>query len=213
MAVWHEVVRNFERYLVVSMSDERADTAFLLKAIEFASRKHSTQRRKNKEASPYINHPIAVAHLLADTGGITDLVTLMAAVLHDTIEDTETTPAELDEQFGEMVRKVVEEMTDDKSLAKAERKRLQIEHAPRLSRRAKAIKLADKIANLQDVVDNPPANWPLARRIEYLDWTEKVVAGVRGTNVALEKLYDQLLEMGRVKFEPDPIGGKSTANS
>jgi (p)ppGpp synthase/HD superfamily hydrolase len=183
------------------MSDERADTAFLLKAIEFASRKHSTQRRKNKEASPYINHPIAVAHLLADTGGITDLITLMAAVLHDTIEDTETTPTELDEQFGEMVRKVVEEMTDDKSIAKAERKRLQIEHAPRLSRRAKAIKLADKIANMQDVVDNPPANWPLARRIEYLDWTEKVVAGVRGTNVALEKLYDQVLEKGRAKFK------------
>jgi (p)ppGpp synthase/HD superfamily hydrolase len=206
MAVLHELVRKFERYLVVSMSDERADTAFLLKAIEFASRKHSTQRRKNKEASPYINHPIAVAHLLADTGGITDLVTLMAAVLHDTIEDTETIPAELDEQFGEMVRKVVEEMTDDKSLAKAERKRLQIEHAPRLSRRAKAIKLADKIANVQDVVDNPPANWPVARRIEYLDWTEKVVAGCRGTNAALEKLYDQLLEKGRAKFEPDPIG-------
>lgn len=205
MAVLHELVRNSERYLVVSMSDERADTAFLLKAIEFASRKHSTQRRKNKEASPYINHPIAVTHLLAGTGGITDLVTLMAAVLHDTIEDTETTPAELDEQFGEMVRKVVEEMTDDKSLAKAERKRLQIEHAPRLSRRAKAIKLADKIANVQDVVDNPPASWPVARRIEYLDWTEKVVAGCRGTNVALEKLYDQLLEKGRAKFEPDPI--------
>ena len=206
MAVLHELVRNFERYLVVPMTDERADTAFLLKAIEFASRKHSTQRRKNKEASPYINSPIAVAHLLADAGGITDLVTLMAAVLHDTIEDTETTPAELDEQFGEMVRKVVEEMTDDKSLAKAERKRLQIEHAPRLSRRAKAIKLADKIANVQDVVDNPPASWPVARRIEYLDWTEKVVAGCRGTNAALEKLYDQLLEKGRAKFEPDPIG-------
>ena len=94
------------------MSDERADTAILLRAIEFAARKHSLQRRKDVAASPYINHPIAVAHLLADTGGITDLLTLMAAVLHDTIEDTETTPAELEEQFGHTVRKVVEEMTD-----------------------------------------------------------------------------------------------------
>ena len=148
------------------MSEDRTDTANLLKAIEFASRKHSTQRRKDKEASPYINHPIAVAHLLADTGGITDLVTLMAAVLHDTIEDTETTAEELEAQFGPTVRKVVEEMTDDKSLEKAVRKQRQIDHAPHLSSRAKAIKLADKIANVQDVTDAPPAHWDLARRIE-----------------------------------------------
>ena len=139
------------------MSDECAETAILLKAIEFASRKHSTQRRKDEEASPYINHPIAVTHLLADTGGVTDLVTLMAAVLHDTIEDTETTPSELDEHFGQTVRKVVEEMTDDKTLDKPVRKQLQIEHAPRLSRRAKAVKLADKIANVRDVMESPPA--------------------------------------------------------
>ena len=182
------------------MSDERADTASLLKAIEFASRKHSTQRRKDEEASPYINHPIAVTHLLADTGGVTDLATLMAAVLHDTIEDTETTPSELDEHFGQTVRKVVEETTDDKALDKAARKQLQIEHAPHLSRRAKAIKLADKIANMRDVMESPPPDWPLARRIEYLDWTEKVVAGCRGTNDALERLYDDVLKKGRVKF-------------
>ena len=115
------------------MSEDRADTANLLKAIEFASRKHSTQRRKGEDASPYINHPIAVTHLLADTGGITDLVTLMAAVLHDTIEDTKTTGEELEAQFGRTVREVVEELTDDKSLEKAVRKQLQIDHAPGLS--------------------------------------------------------------------------------
>ena len=169
------------------MADERPDTATLLAAIEFASRKHSTQRRKDEEASPYINHPIAVTHLLADTGGISDLVTLMAAVLHDTIEDTETTPSELDEHFGQTVRKVIEELTDDKTLDKAVRKQLQIEHAPHLSRRAKAIKLADKIANVRDVMESPPTDWPLARRIEYLDWTERVVAGCRGTNDRLER--------------------------
>src|ERR1700686_508421 len=126
------------------MSDERADTAILLKAIEFASRNNSTQRRKDEEASPYINHPIAVTHLLADTGGITDLVTLMAAVLHGTIEDTETTPSELEQHFGQTVRKVVDEVTDNKALDKVARKQLQIEHAPHLSRRAKTIKLGDK---------------------------------------------------------------------
>ena len=173
------------------MSEDRTETANLLKAIEFASRKHSTQRRKDENASPYINHTIMVTHLLADTGGVTDLVTLMAAVLHDTIEDTKTTAEELETQFGRTVRKVVEEMTDDKSLDKAVRKQHQVDHAPHLSSRAKAIKLADKIANVQDVTDAPPANWDLARRIEYLDWTEKVVAGCRGTNAPLEKLYDE----------------------
>ena len=179
------------------MSDERADTAFLLKAIEFASRKHSMQRRKDVDASPYINHPIAVAHLLADAGGVTDLLTLMAAVLHDTIEDTETTPSELEQQFGETVRKVVEEMTDDKTLDKAVRKQLQIEHAPKLSRRAKSIKIADKIANVEDVAGAPPATWDLARRLEYLDWTDKVVAGCRGANPALERHYDEMVKKGR----------------
>jgi (p)ppGpp synthase/HD superfamily hydrolase len=182
------------------MSTDRADTAYLLKAIEFASRKHSTQRRKDKDASPYINHPIAVTHLLADTGGVTDLVTLMAAVLHDTIEDTETTAEELEAQFGRTVRKVVVEVTDNKSLKKADRKQRQIDHAPKLSERAKTIKLADKIANVHDVTDAPPANWDLARRIGYLDWTESVVAGCRGTNVPLEKLYDEELKRGRAKF-------------
>ena len=185
------------------MSDERLDTAILLEAIEFASRKHSTQRRKDKETSPYINHPIAVAHLLADTGGITDVATLMAAVLHDTIEDTKTTPQELDDRFGHTVRQVVEEVTDDKNKAKAVRKQLQIEHAPHLSRRAKVIKLGDKIANVRDVTDAPPANWDLTRRIAYLNWTEKVVAGCRGTNAPLEKLYDEVLAKGRRKLAAD----------
>jgi (p)ppGpp synthase/HD superfamily hydrolase len=175
------------------MSDELADTAFLLKAIEFASRKHSTQRRKDVDVSPYINHPIAVAHVLADVGGITDLQTLMGAVLHDTIEDTETTPAELKDYFGETVRKLVEEMTDDKALAPAVRKQLQIDHAPKLSRRAKPI----KIANIRDVTSAPPATWDLARRTEYLDWTEQVVAGCRGLHPALERYYNEVLKKGR----------------
>ena len=179
------------------MSDDRTHTTILLKAVQFAAAKHSTQRRKDVVASPYINHPIEVAHVLASVGGITDVITLAAAILHDTIEDTETTPEELEDQFGPDVRSLVEEMTDDKSLPKARRKDLQIEHAPGLSEAAKAIKLADKIANVGDVATNPPSTWSLSRRIEYLDWTERVVAGCRGTNPALERHYDALLKRGR----------------
>ena len=183
------------------MPNDRPDLAILLKAMEFAARKHSTQRRKDVDASPYINHPILVVRLLAEIGEVTDLVTLLGGVLHDTVEDTSTTPDELEREFGRDVRRVVEEVTDDKTLDKAERKRLQIEHAPRLSPKAKAIKLADKIANLQDVMDSPPANWTLERRVEYFDWTEAVVAGCRGVNAPLERLYDQTLKQGRSKLK------------
>lgn len=173
------------------------DLAAVLKALHFSADKHRDQRRKNVEASPYINHPIEVAELLARIAGVTDLVTLQAAILHDTLEDTNTTPQELEEAFGADVRGVVEEVTDDKTLEKAERKRLQVEHAPHVSARAKLVKLADKIVNVRDVTEHPPAKWPIERRREYLDWTERVVAGLRGCNPALEALYDESLAQGR----------------
>jgi len=169
----------------------------LLAALHFAADKHRDQRRKDIDASPYINHPIEVAELLARVGGVDDLVTLQAAVLHDTLEDTDTTPQELEAAFGAEVRRVVEEVTDDTTLEKLERKRLQIEHAPHISARAKLVKLADKIANVRAVVATPPAKWPIERRREYLDWTERVVDGLRGSNDALEKLYDEALVTGR----------------
>ena len=177
--------------------DETTAVAPLLKALHFAADKHRDQRRKNAEASPYINHPIEVAELLTRVGGVTDIVTLQGAILHDTIEDTKTTPEELEEAFGAAVRAVVEEVTDDKTLHKLDRKRFQIEHARHLSERAKQIKLADKISNVRDVTHTPPAKWSLERRKEYLDWTEQVVAGLRGCNPGLEKLYDELLADGR----------------
>jgi guanosine-3',5'-bis(diphosphate) 3'-pyrophosphohydrolase len=182
------------------MSDERASTTTLLKAAQFAAGKHKDQRRKGVDASPYINHPIGVAHLLADIGGVTDLDTLIAAILHDTIEDTKTTPEELEAQFGRRVRNIVAEMTDDKTLDKAVRKQRQVDHAPHLSHEAKAIKLADKIANVRDVVESPPADWSRDERIKYLDWTERVVTGCRGTNDPLERYYDQVVEAGRAKL-------------
>lgn len=169
----------------------------ILAAVHFAADKHRDQRRKDAEASPYINHPIEVAELLERVGGITDIATLQGALLHDTIEDTNTTPEELEAIFGKEVRDIVEEVTDDKRLSKEDRKRLQIEHAPHVSLKAKQIKLADKIANVRSVTEGPPAKWSLARRKEYLDWTEQVVAGLRGANPALEAHYRELLARGR----------------
>jgi (p)ppGpp synthase/HD superfamily hydrolase len=171
--------------------------AAILKALHFAADKHRDQRRKDVGASPYINHPIEVAELLARVGGVTDLVTLQGALLHDTIEDTNTSPEELEREFGAEVRRVVEEVTDDQNLPKADRKRLQIAHAPHISERARLIKLADKISNVRSVTHTPPAKWPLQRRQEYLDWTEQVIAGVRGVNPSLEELYFKLLDEGR----------------
>ena len=127
--------------------------ARLLKAISFAADKHRHQRRKDAEASPYINHPIAVATVLAAEGDVSDEVTLIAAALHDTVEDTQTTFGELEEHFGSEVASLVRELTDDKSLEKAERKRLQIEHARNSSIRAKQLKIADKICNVRDITD------------------------------------------------------------
>ncbi len=169
------------------------DMGLFLKALHFAADKHRDQRRKDKEASPYINHPIQVADLLKQVGGVDDIITLIGALLHDTLEDTATTPDELRHLFGEDILSVVQEVTDDKTLSKVQRKRLQIEHAPHKSTRAKLIKLADKICNVRDVHHSPPHNWSFQRRSEYLTWTEKVVAGLRGVNPALEALYDHTI--------------------
>lgn len=165
--------------------------ADLLRTIAFAADKHRRQRRKDADASPYINHPIAVAAVLAIEGDVTDRATLVAATLHDTVEDTETTFQELSGQFGEDVSNLVREVTDDKSLDKALRKQLQIEHAAKSSDKAKQIKLADKICNIRDIMSSPPADWTLQRRTEYLDWSCKVVSGCRGVNEKLEQVFDE----------------------
>jgi GTP diphosphokinase / guanosine-3',5'-bis(diphosphate) 3'-diphosphatase len=142
------------------------------------------------DASAYINHPIALANVLANDVGITDVTTLVAALLHDTIEDTDTTQAEVEAEFGPAVAAVVGEVTDDKSLPKHERKRLQVEHAAHISTPAKLVKLADKICNLRDVAGAPPADWSLERKREYFDWARSVVDQMRGVHTALESLFD-----------------------
>jgi guanosine-3',5'-bis(diphosphate) 3'-pyrophosphohydrolase len=165
----------------------------VLRALVFAAHKHRDQRRKDAERSPYINHPIEVVELLWRVGGVRDGVTLTAAALHDTVEDTGTHPDEIEAIFGIEVRDLVLEVSDDKALPKAERKRLQIEHAPHISARAKMLKLADKITNVRDVLARPPADWSQQRRVEYIRWAEDVVAGLRGTNPALEAEFDRLV--------------------
>lgn len=169
----------------------------LLSALEYAAEKHRDQRRKGPEASPYINHPISVARVLAEIGDVSDPILLQAAILHDTIEDTRTTPDELERSFGAEVRALVEEVTDDKSLPKKVRKQLQIEHAPGRSPRAKQLKIADKISNIADIIGRPPTDWTLERKREYLDWAERVVAGCRGANRALEECFDRKLREAR----------------
>ncbi len=165
----------------------------LVKAVAFAADKHRTQRRKDADASPYINHPIALANVLANEGGITDVVVLSAAVLHDTIEDTNTTAEELTAIFGPKITATVLDVTDDKALDKHVRKQRQIEHAPHISREAKLVKLADKICNLRDILASPPADWSPERKQGYFDWAAKVVAGVRGVHPELEAVFDGLL--------------------
>lgn len=174
-----------------------ADTAVILKAIRFSADKHRNQRRKNKEASPYINHPIDVAEMLVRVGHVDDADVIVAAILHDTIEDTATLPDEIEALFGKRVLSFVLEVTDDKSLPKAKRKQLQIDNAPHKSHGAKQIKLADKISNLLDITHSPPNDWPLQRRIEYVNWAGRVVAGLRGANPNLEQLYDRVVKEAR----------------
>ena len=168
----------------------RGDFALLIRALAFAAHKHRDQRRKDAGASPYINHPIALADVLVNEGGVSDVEVLCAALLHDTLEDTDTRHQELVDAFGSRVARIVGEVTDDKSLSSPERKRLQIEHAPKLSAEAKLVKLADKICNLRDIVDRPPAKWDVQRRREYFDWASQVVNGVRGVHPRLEAAFD-----------------------
>ena len=170
----------------------KGELALLLEALAFAAHKHRDQRRKDAEASPYINHPIALADVLVNEGGVTDVEVICAALLHDTVEDTATTHEELANAFGSRIARIVAEVTDDTSLAKDERKRLQVEHAASLSHEAKLVKLADKICNLRDVAERPPAKWDRSRSREYFDWAKRVIDGLRGANARLEAAFDQV---------------------
>lgn len=172
------------------------DLVFILKAASFAADRHRRQRRKDAEASPYINDPLSLADILAREGGVEDAKVIAAALLHDTVEDTETSIEELETRFGKRVASMVAEVTDDKSLSKEERKRLQIAKSASISPGAKLVKLADKIANLRDMLSAPPADWANERRTEYFEWAKEVVRGLRGTNASLEAAFDEAYARG-----------------
>jgi len=167
-----------------------SDIVAVARALDFAARKHSKQRRKGEAAEPYVNHLAEVARLVAEATEGRDTVAVLAALLHDTIEDTGTTREELEREFGPEVAAVVAEVTDDKSLPKPERKRLQVETAPRKSARARLIKIADKTSNLRTIAASPPVGWDLKRQREYFDWATRVVDGCRGVNPSLEREFD-----------------------
>jgi guanosine-3',5'-bis(diphosphate) 3'-pyrophosphohydrolase len=163
-------------------------------ALAFSAEKHKNQRRKDAQITPYINHPIELVNVLVNEGGVMSWDVLCAALLHDVIEDTQTTEEELVTKFGKKVAAIVLELSDDKSLAKDVRKSLQIAHAPFASHEAKLVKLADKICNLRDILVSPPAGWDLQRKQDYFVWAAAVIAGIRGTNSKLEKVFDGLLQ-------------------
>lgn len=169
--------------------------------IIFAAKKHQGQVRKGANHLPYITHPLAVAQDLIDIGGITDQHILTAAILHDTVEDTGTKPEEISELFGDEVLSIVLEVSDDKSLPKDVRKRLQVEHAPDLSYSGRLLKWGDKIDNCRDILRDPPEDWTLKRLQDYIQWGADVLAQIRNTNAPLESAFDKLIEQAEKELE------------
>jgi guanosine-3',5'-bis(diphosphate) 3'-pyrophosphohydrolase len=172
----------------------------IAEALVFATDRHKNQFRKGTGKIPYINHPVNVLKLLSKFGE-TDTDLLAAALLHDVIEDTTKNEQEIKElsdiihlKFGENVLLTVLEVSDNKNLPVKERKRLQVVHTPNLSDRAKKLKIADKICNMIDIKNDPPLNWPLERKLRYLDWAKQVVAGARGLNKKLDQYFDQVYD-------------------
>jgi GTP diphosphokinase / guanosine-3',5'-bis(diphosphate) 3'-diphosphatase len=186
-----------------SPGDEASSLLLFARALDFAARKHAHQRRKGELAEPYINHLAEVARLLAAATQGRDAIVTVAGILHDTLEDTATTYDELAAEFGSEIADLVREVSDDTTKTRAERKRLQILHAAKSSKRAKMIKLADKTSNLHSIVNSPPDGWDLARKKEYFDWARRVVEGCRGVSPYLEGEFDRAWQLGANRFGLD----------
>jgi guanosine-3',5'-bis(diphosphate) 3'-pyrophosphohydrolase len=180
--------------------DKGLNLAKILDAAIFAAEKHQGDVRKNKQRSPYITHPLLVAQAIVQIGEIQKTDILAAAILHDTIEDTDTTRGEIKERFGEDILSIVLEVTDDKALPKMVRKRLQVAHAAELSYEAKIVKLGDKLINCSDILKDPPDYWPLKRRQDYIQWGADVIFRIRGTNPQLEEAFDQVMARAERKL-------------
>jgi GTP diphosphokinase / guanosine-3',5'-bis(diphosphate) 3'-diphosphatase len=177
------------------------DYKSIIRAAVYAAEKHKYQRRKGFNQVPYINHPLKVTELLLNCAE-DDFVLLIGAVLHDVVEDSDATHEEIAELFGQEVADLVQEVTDNKELPYTTRKELQVKHAGELSVRAKKLKIADKICNIQDIV-NYPLDWTSERRLSYLEWAEQVIEGCRGVCPVLEKIFDETLQEGLEKLQTD----------
>jgi (p)ppGpp synthase/HD superfamily hydrolase len=174
-----------------------ADIALVSSAAAFAARRHVGQTRKGVAREPFLNHLAEVAWLLAATAEASDPELVAAGWLHDTIEDTKTSAEELADTFSERVASIVLECTDDKSLPKAERKRLQVIETPHKSEAAKRVKIADKTSNLRDIASSPPDGWPIERCFAYVDWAVEVAASCRGLAAGLDEAFDQAVTDAR----------------
>jgi (p)ppGpp synthase/HD superfamily hydrolase len=163
----------------------------ILAAARFAGERHAGQKRKGEAGEPYINHLIEVAELVACSDNVLDTNLVMAAFLHDTVEETGVTQQELQQRFGGDVAALVMEVTDDKSLPKDVRKALQVENAHRQSPRAQSLKLADKISNLRAILSSPPANWSVDRKRQYFEWARDVISGLTAPNARLKAEFDR----------------------
>lgn len=168
---------------------KKDDMKTVIRALDFSAHKHRDQRRKDADGTPYINHPIALMHVLSEEAGLTDAHLLAVAALHDTVEDTDTSFEELTKVFGEEISNTVFELSDNKSLPKAERKKRQIEYASKMSRAGATVLLADKICNLRDIARIPPPDWTLQRKRDFFDWAKEVVDHLPPANETLEALF------------------------
>jgi (p)ppGpp synthase/HD superfamily hydrolase len=163
----------------------------IMAAARFAAEKHAKQRRKGENAEPYFNHLLEVAELIAASSAELDVELMMAAFLHDTVEDTGVTLLELEQRFGKDVDDLVAEVTDDKSLPKETRKQLQVQHTPEKSPRAQSLKLADKTSNLRAIISSPPVGWGRERKQQYFEWARQVVSGIVSPNEYLKSEFDK----------------------
>jgi (p)ppGpp synthase/HD superfamily hydrolase len=178
------------------------DLTSVMRAADCAANWHVHQRRKGSAQEPYINHLLEVARLVAQATNGTNMDATIAALLHDAIEDQGVTAETIAGEFGQHVADIVMEVTDDKSIPKAERKRKQVETASHKSRQAKLIKLADKTSNIRAVVNSPAPDWSVQRRLEYVEWAKEVIAGVRGTSPWLERQFDQATNTAEAVLSP-----------
>ena len=172
----------------------------VLRAADAAARWHAHQRRKGAAKEPYVNHLLEVASLVAEATQGNDPDLVVAALLHDAIEDQQVPSELIAREFGSKVARIVEELTDDKSLDKADRKRLQVETAGKKSREAKLIKLADKTSNLRAIAFSPAPEWSVKRRLDYIAWAKNVVAGLKGTSPWLEEQFERAVEAAERSF-------------